>query len=948
MLRSKQLIAAMLSLSIAALSTFAFAADGTESAPVDYVFYLSFDESGTGSGSYEAECGGEVKEYGDIAYSPGAEGNALEIGTKSAENYLELPDGILEGCEAATYSFYLKPGSAETPNWPFMTTPEDSHAVNSEKYIGMLATTQAYTVERYNNTTERISAVSASGDYSDWKYVTVVAEENGTRVYINGILAASDSKTVDVAALFTADSKTWIGHANWGDGEGFAGMIDEFKLYGRALSEYEIQLLAGKAYQDEMNAYLNENNRLVIDTDFYIGSEKVFQLDGSAVEVSSEITNLRPETVTVTVKAIPYSSDGTAGDEVSQEYTIEPTKTAEFKGAVPEGAEHIEVVVSDGMNEYNGGMIYTSDVAFPDASPADSSDTTEGVHDPTIFKDPASGRYYVYSTHNLVFESDDLISWKKNDYTQKITIPEKAREFIEKNYADTTPNETYWAPDIYYAEGDEYPYWFHRSVSCWPGGRNSVLELVTPTSPGLWDGDYIDCGVVLASVESKDYNTNAIDANIYTDTDGITYFIWGSFWRGIHAAELITEGEDAGKIKGIDYTSDETILESGKSFGTRLFATPNGVQGPEGPYTIYNEDTGYRYMFTSYGWLGTNYNIRVARTDKTFAEILSGADPHKQLLDFQNRPVGSTYTEQENKNELWGYKVSGSFQLGDGIEYLGSGHNSVFKDDDGSWYLVQHCRKVADAVAYLQVKKLFWTSDGWPVISPLVYAGETEQAIPEQMLYGTWDLASVGQTIFADGINDVSVSAAVKKVDMPVHSSEIIIQPDGTLGDGLGSWSYDGDHTITLSFAKDGEGEYEFYKAGDTMELLALTCYDKDERESAIVMTGKDQNGITQFAKKSSAAAESTKNAAVLPQITNAVLNGTGVSVTTTGFTGMRMIAAAYSGGNLTAVSDFVNEAESAAQIQLDIDTSGADTVKIYIFSGADELSATPVSTTVQ
>ena len=102
-------------------------------------------------------------------------------------------------------------------------------------------------------------------------------------------------------------------------------------------------------------------------------------------------------------------------------------------------------------------------------------------------------------------------------------------------------------------------------------------------------------------------------------------------------AELDT---DTGLVKGIDYTSDATILSSGQKFGTRLFSTPSGVLGPEGPYTVYNKDTGYRYMFTSYGWLGTNYNLRVARTNKTFSEILSGSNPHKQLLDQKDRPVG--------------------------------------------------------------------------------------------------------------------------------------------------------------------------------------------------------------------------------------------------------------------------------------------------------------------
>jgi hypothetical protein len=295
-----------------------------------------------------------------------------------------------------------------------------------------------------------------------------------------------------------------------------------------------------------------------------------------------------------------------------------------------------------------------------------------------------------------------------------------------------------------------------------------------------------------------------------------------------------------------------------------MFSTPAGVAGPEGAYTIYNKDTGYRYMFTSYGWLGTNYNIRVARTDKTFADVLSGSNPHKQLLDQKDRPVGATYADQVAEggslSELWGYKMSGSFQLGDGIEYLGSGHNSVFQDDDGQWYLMQHCRKVADAVAYLQVKKILWTEDGWPVISPLVYAGEKEQKIPENMLYGTWDLSSVGETILEDGVTDVSKSGAYKGSDLPVHSSQVVLQADGTLGDNLGTWDYDGDHTVTLNFEVDGdEDNYEFYKDGDTMKMYVLTGYDKDKRESALVMTGTNQDSTASFAKKNNQVAQTTK-----------------------------------------------------------------------------------------
>ena len=93
------------------------------------------------------------------------------------------------------------------------------------------------------------------------------------------------------------------------------------------------------------------------------------------------------------------------------------------------------------------------------------------------------------------------------------------------------------------------------------------------------------------------------------------------------------------------------------------------------------------------------------------------------------------------------------------------------------------------------------------------------------MLYGTWDLSSVGQYITENGASlDVSNFNNKQKVDLPVLSSEIIIQPDGTLGNGLGTWEYDGDHTITFKFTKDGDQENnQYFRSGDTMKLFVLS-----------------------------------------------------------------------------------------------------------------------------
>jgi hypothetical protein len=252
-MKIKKLISflAVLSITAAAITIPVSAEEENASAPEDYLLNLTFDEEGTGEGSYQATLGGTVTENGMVAYVDGKEGKALSISEKSAGNYLSLADGILDGKSAATYSFWMKSESDSTPNWAFMTTPESSHTYGKEKYVGMIATTSSYTVERYNNSGTRISSVATNGSYDDWKYVTVVAEKTATKIYVNGFLVASDDKTVDLSGLFTSTSHTLIGHANWGSGEGFQGKIDEFKIYGRALSETEIQALAGDEYTKE-------------------------------------------------------------------------------------------------------------------------------------------------------------------------------------------------------------------------------------------------------------------------------------------------------------------------------------------------------------------------------------------------------------------------------------------------------------------------------------------------------------------------------------------------------------------------------------------------------------------------------------------------------------------------------------------------------------------------
>ncbi|MCH5212183.1 MAG: family 43 glycosylhydrolase [Oscillospiraceae bacterium] len=525
-------------------------------------------------------------------------------------------------------------------------------------------------------------------------------------------------------------------------------------------------------------------------------------------------------------------------------------------------------------NTYDSAALYCG-IQAPVAAPADSDNTTNGAHDPSIVKFPGDDTYYVYSSHHLIFTSEDLINWKKYDFTNinAKDITPKTYSFISKNYSNTTMNGTYWAPDVIYREGDDHPYWMYISVSCGLGGRNSAISLMKSDSPLFWadkNADIVDAGIVFATKETSSYKTNAIDANIYVDSNnGKEYFIWGSFWGGIQAAPLTEDGF----VEGINYTSDATILSSCQNFGTSIFTQKDGVAGPEGAWMVEHGD--YRYLFTSYGWLGSNYNTRLARAPLSTP---FSTNMGTQLVDANNVVMGTQQSAGSITSAPTGYKVIGSYRLGDGsmnvvndthnyyvpyssgdaITYYGPGHNSAINVGNNSFY-VSHTRiNHPEGAATLQIRKMLYTSDGWPVVSPVTYAGEVAQALPIEMLYGTYDLASVGRTKMigskvgetGNGLVDVN-----RNYDLPVLSSKVTLNADGSMtdaeGGALGTWTFDGDYTITLKFTVNGDESLdEFYKSGDTMTMYALYGYDKDISSPVIALTGVDQKHVTQFAKK--------------------------------------------------------------------------------------------------
>lgn len=851
---AKRLTAVLCSLAMA-LSVWIAPVSAADTELPEPVINVTFDDGGDGYTLNGAS----------LAEGEGVTGNAIST-SDSAGSYAAVNDvSALKDINGDfTFSVWCYP-TANNIWWSRLYDIGDSDL----NYI-FLASSLGNNLPRFAikiNGTEQSFDSTRPLKINSWNNVTVTRENGTSKMYVNGILS-STSTAITYNPSDVPTGQNYLGNSQFDADAEFDGMIDDFKVYSTALSEAQAEAM----YNDGIAAMLAKQNRLDIDVNFYDedGNEIYQAQPNSTITAMVDIKNYTPEEARIelrvrTAHVIPPTATLVVEAGRRAEFDIDiDTDEAKIRDDL-DVYTRIEIILSDqNGKQYNGGYIEVTDspVEFPPASPEDSDPTTFGAHDPTIFKDPVDGKYWAYSSHNLVYESDDLINWIEHDYTRQITVPEKAKEFIEKNYTGQVVNSTYWAPDLLYVEGDEYPYWFYLSVSTGVGGQNSVITLVKAKSPGLWDGETQDCGVVLAS--QPGYTTNAIDANIYTEND-VNYFIWGSFWRGILGAKLTADG----RIEGVDYTSDAKIIETSKGVGARLFSTPDGIMGPEGPFTIKNPDNNNIYMFTSYGWLGSNYNCRIARTDVSMADVLGQANPRTRFRDASGNQVGTAYAQQSNTSLPWGYKLIGSYKIGDGITYYGNGHNSVLHDDDGNWYYVQHSRKVPEAAAYLQVRKMLWTEDGWPVVSPVVYAGEKEQAVTETMLYGTWDITSVGTTLYDTGVTSADDSDAYKGADMPVESYELILKPDHTFE--KGTWEFDSDHTITVTFTKDGDKDKnEYFYRGDVMTLFVLPGYDKDARRSVLTVTGINRNFtanngtgsntdyITNFGIKSNAMTTST------------------------------------------------------------------------------------------
>ena len=436
------------------------------------------------------------------------------------------------------------------------------------------------------------------------------------------------------------------------------------------------------------------------------------------------------------------------------------------------------------------------------------------VHDPSVIKD--NGTYYVFGSHIEAASSKNLIDWDRftNGYAKTNNVEfgdlsknlKKAFAWAGEDLEDCAGGFAVWAPDVIWnpefqcpdgSKGAYVMYFctsstYKRSVICyaWSKKINGTYTFGdTLIYSGFYDNDsyvksatknvnrkYTSTNIdeLIASGEvtyNKDWFTNhdfnnnlfpnAIDPTIYYGTDGRMYMTYGSWSGGIFTLEIDPKTGRCIHPK-TGKTSDGRMVDS--YFGTKIAG--GYFKSGEGPFIEYNPETGYYYLWTTYGGLTSEggYNMRVSRSKSPLGPFTDAA--------------GNPAVLNANTNlDSVGLKVMGNYKFSSlNKAYMACGHNSVLRDDDGQWYLLYHAR-FDDGTEFHEVRvhQMWFNADGWCVTAPFEYAGDklSKGGYEETDIVGKYEYINHGNA--TDG-----------KI---IGYKNITLNADGTIsGDAKGTW----------------------------------------------------------------------------------------------------------------------------------------------------------------
>jgi hypothetical protein len=78
----------------------------------------------------------------------------------------------------------------------------------------------------------------------NWHHLAVVFDQTHLSLYVDGWLAGTTETTVFPSDLGVT-TQNWLGDSQWVDDDFYMGLMDDFRIYDRALTDGEVRYLAG-------------------------------------------------------------------------------------------------------------------------------------------------------------------------------------------------------------------------------------------------------------------------------------------------------------------------------------------------------------------------------------------------------------------------------------------------------------------------------------------------------------------------------------------------------------------------------------------------------------------------------------------------------------------------------------------------------------------------------
>ena len=216
----------------------------TSKTPTDLFLHLKLDETSGTTAADSSGNGWDATTVNSPAWTTGTLGNAINL-TSASSQYLTLPAGVVSTLDDCTFAAWVKATTQSTwqrifdfgtgtTNYMFLTTQYSSTS-GSNNRMRFAITTGGGAGE------QSILSTVAVGT-GVWVHVAVTLSGGTGNLYINGSLAGSTTGMTLKPSSLGVTTQNYIGKSQYADPY-FNGIVDDFRIYRRALSSSEIAAL---------------------------------------------------------------------------------------------------------------------------------------------------------------------------------------------------------------------------------------------------------------------------------------------------------------------------------------------------------------------------------------------------------------------------------------------------------------------------------------------------------------------------------------------------------------------------------------------------------------------------------------------------------------------------------------------------------------------------------